>query len=505
MEVTTISREDNETEVSRRHSRLVEQAEGQNKKYGKGPKVSMNGKDVEISNEKSKSCLVGSGRNLREAKRCERPPSTATKEPIQNTASLIEAMLERENMLKAYKRVVGNKGAPGVDEMTTEELKDYLKRYWLQLRDEVLSGRYKPSPVKEVEIPKPGGGVRKLGIPAVVDRLLQQALHQILSPIFEIGFSESSYGFRPNRGAHQAVQKAKEYVAEGKRWVVDMDLEKFFDKVNHDILMSRIARKVKDKYVLLLIRRYLQSGIMIEGIETTREQGTPQGGPLSPLLSNILLDDLDKELEKRGHSFCRYADDCNIYVKSEEAGKRVMASVKEFLSERLKLKVNDGKSAVARPWNRKFLGYSMTVNKKTRLKVSPKAVERLKDKMKEKFRQGRGRNIVKFIAELKPVLTGWINYFKLAETKLIFEELDGWLRRKLRCIIWRQKKRGKTRAKMLVARGIDKDRAWKSTVNGRGPWWNAKSPHMNEAFPKKFFDELGLISLVDRMRVLKVS
>lgn len=467
-------------------------------------KVSMNGEDAEVSNEKSKSCLTGSGRNLQEVNR-ERPTGTATKEPIQNTASLIEAMLERENMLKAYKRVVGNKGASGVDGMTTEDLKDYLKKHWLQLREEVLSGRYRPSPVKEVEIPKPGGGVRKLGIPTVVDRLLQQALYQILSPIFEIGFSESSYGFRPGRGAHQAILKAKEYIAEGKRWVVDMDLEKFFDRVNHDILMSRVARKVKDKHVLLLIRRYLQAGIMINGIETIREEGTPQGGPLSPLLSNILLDDLDKELERRDHSFCRYADDCNIYVKSKAAGERVMASIKEFLEERLKLKVNDEKSAVARPWNRKFLGYSTTVNKKTKLKVSPKAIERLKDKLKVKFREGRGRNIVKFIAELKPILIGWVNYFKLAETKLVLEELDGWLRRRLRCIIWRQKKRGRTRAKMLIARGIDKDRAWKSTVNGRGPWWNAKASHMNEAFPKSFFDDLGLISIVDRMRVLQVS
>ncbi len=464
----------------------------------------MNGKDAEVSDEKSTSCLTGSGRNLQETNQ-ERPTGTAIKEPIQNTASLMEAMLERENMLKAYKRVIGNKGASGVDGMTTEDLKDYLKKYWLQLRDEVLSGRYKPSPVKEVEIPKPGGGVRKLGIPTVVDRLLQQALYQVLSPVFETGFSESSYGFRPGRGAHMAIQKAKEYIAEGNRWVVDMDLEKFFDRVNHDILMSRVARKVKDKHVLLLIRRYLQAGIMINGIETIREEGTPQGGPLSPLLSNILLDDLDKELEKREHSFCRYADDCNIYVKSKAAGERVMISIKEFLEERLKLKVNDEKSAVARPWNRKFLGYSTTVDKKTKLKVSPKAVERLKDKLKMKYREGRGRNIAKFIAELKPILTGWVNYFKLAETKRVFEELDWWIRRKLRCIIWRQKKRGGARSKMLIAKGIDKDRAWKSTVNGRGPWWNAGAPHMNEAFPRLFFDNLGLISIVDRMRVLQVS
>lgn len=464
----------------------------------------MNEKDVEMPSEISESCLENSGRNLRGDKRCERQTFTATEATNQNTI-LIEAMLERGNMLKAYKQVVGNKGASGVDGMTTEDLKEYLRKHWLQLKDEVLAGRYKPGPVQEVEIPKPGGGVRKLGIPTVVDRLLQQALHQVLNPIFDIEFSESSYGFRPGRSAHQAVLKAREYIAEGKRWVVDLDLEKFFDRVNHDILMSRVARKVKDKRVLFLIRRYLQANIMIGGIETIRSEGTPQGGPLSPLLSNILLDDLDKELEKRGHSFCRYADDCNIYVKSEEAGNRVMTSIKEFLQRHLKLKVNEEKSAVARPWNRKFLGYSMTVSKETKLKVSPKAVERLKDKMKEKFRQGRGRNLAKFIVELKPMLIGWVNYFKLAEIKSTFEELDGWIRRKLRCIIWRQKKRRNARVKMLIATGIGEERATESAGNGRGAWWNAGASHMNEAFPKSFFDGLGLISLVDQRKVFQVS
>jgi len=463
----------------------------------------MNGKDAEIPDETPESCLAKSGRNPQNAKRCERHPNTATGNPNQN-ASLIEAVLEKENMLRAYKQVVGNKGAPGVDGMTTEDLKDYLKKYWPQIKDELLSGRYKPSPVKEVEIPKPGGGVRKLGIPTATDRLIQQAVYQVLSPIFEIGFSESSYGFRPQRSAHQAVQKAREYVAEGKRWVVDMDLEKFFDRVNHDILMSRIARKIKDKHVLLLIRLYLQAGIMSNGIIMEREEGTPQGGPLSPLLSNILLDDLDKELEKRGHSFCRYADDCNIYVKSQAAGDRVMSSIKEFLEQKLKLKVNDKKSAVARPWTRKFLGYSMTVNKKTKLKVSPSAKDRLKDKLKEKFRQGRGRNLADFIGELRPLLIGWINYFKLSETKKMFEELDSWIRRKLRCIIWRQKKHGKARAKMLRKRGIEEERITKTIGNGRGPWWNAGAPHMNEAYPKSYFDSLGLVSLQDHMKLLKV-
>lgn len=462
----------------------------------------MDGKDAEIPDEIPESCLASSGQNPQEAKRCERHPNTATESSNQNT-SLIEAMLEKENMLRAYKQVVGNKGASGVDRMTTEELKDYLKKYWPQIKGELRSGRYKPRPVKEVEIPKPGGGVRKLGIPTVIDRLIQQAVHQVLSPIFEKGFSESSYGFRPQRSAHQAVQKAKEYVAEGKRWVVDIDLEKFFDRVNHDILMSRITRKVKDKHVLLLIRLYLQAGIMSNGVIMEREEGTPQGGPLSPLLSNILLDDLDQELEKRGHSFCRYADDCNIYVKSETAGDRVMASIKEFLEQKLKLKVNDKKSAVGRPWARKFLGYSMTVDKKTKLKVSPTAKDRLKDKLKEKFRQGRGKNLAKFIMELRPLLTGWINYFKLAETKQVFEELDSWIRRKLRVIIWRQKKRGKARAQMLRKRGIEESRIKETVGNGRGPWWNAGASHMNEAYPKNYVDSLGLVSLQAQMKVLK--
>lgn len=336
------------------------------------------------------SCLKSSKRNLQNIKQKESQNSAATEITIQDTKSLIDKMLDKENMKLAYKQVVKNKGAPGVDKMTTEDLKRHLIDNWQHIKEDLLNGKYKPQPVKEVEISKSGGGVRKLGIPTVVDRLIQQALHQILSPIFEKEFSESSYGFRPGKSTHQAVLKAQEYVASGRRWVVDMDLEKFFDRVNHDILMSRVERKVKDKRILLLIRRYLQVGIFIDGLDSIKREGTPQGGPLSPLLSNILLDDLDKELEIRGHAVCRYADDCNIYVKSEEAGKRVLASVKDFLEKKLKLKVNKSKSAVDRPWNRKFLGYSMTVDKETKLKISPKALERLKDKLKDKFKKGRG-------------------------------------------------------------------------------------------------------------------
>ena len=325
----------------------------------------------------------------------------------------------------------------------------------------------------------------------------------MLQPIFDPAFSESSYGFRPGRNAHQAVLQAQAFVREGKRWVVDMDLEKFFDRVNHDLLMERVKRKVEDKRVLALIRRFLQAGMMEGGVATPRTQGTPQGGPLSPLLSNILLDDLDKELERRGHSFCRYADDCNIYVRSQRAGDRVMESIQNFVEKRLKLRVNPEKSAVDRPWRRKFLGYSLTWHREAKLKVAPESVVRLKEKLRERFRQGRGRNLERFIASLEPLLKGWINYFRLAEVKGIFEELDGWIRRKLRAILWRQWKRPFTRAKNLMRRGLEEVRAWKSAYNGRGAWWNAGASHMNHAFPKKFFDEMRHVSLLDRIRGLQ--
>lgn len=413
---------------------------------------------------------------------------------------LLEEVVSRGNMMAAYHRVVSNKGAPGIDEMTVDQLESYLKEHWPRIREELLNETYRPQPVLKVEIPKPSGGTRTLGIPTVVDRLIQQALHQQLTPLYDPLFSESSYGYRPGRSAHQAVHAARRYVAEGRRWVIDMDLEKFFDRVNHDIMMSRLARKIEDKRVLRLIRRYLQAGLFEGGLTSPRSEGTPQGGPLSPLLSNILLDELDKELERRGHVFCRYADDCNIYVTSQRAGERVLASVEQFLKERLRLTVNRAKSAVDRPWKRIFLGYSMTNHRTPRLKVGEIPVQRLMAKVRKITRKGRGRNIKKVIEELTPKLRGWVVYFRDAEVKNVFEELDGWVRRKLRCMLWRQWKRPSTRARKLMGRGLPEVRAWQSAYNGRGPWWNSGASHMNLAYRKSHFTELGLPSLVDRLR-----
>jgi len=417
----------------------------------------------------------------------------------------MEAVVERENMTAAYKRVMKNKGSAGVDGMSVDELLPFLRTRWERIKGELLEGRYTPQPVLQVEIPKPDGGVRKLGIPTAMDRLIGQALHQVLEPIFDPTFSESSYGFRRGRSAQQAVEKARKHVTEGYRWVVDIDLEKFFDRVNHDVLMARLARRVKDKRILRLMRRYLQAGIMIDGLETVRSEGTPQGSPLSPLLSNVMLDELDKELERRGHRFVRYADDGNIYVKSKRAGERVMGSITAFLKKRLRLKVNAAKSAVDRPWKRKFLGYSMTHETKVRLRVAPRSVSRLKDKVREICRKGRGRNLIAVIEELSLVLRGWVQYFKLCEVKSVFEELDGWIRRRLRCIKWRQWKRVATRAKGLMKRGLDEARAWKSATNGRGAWWNSGASHMHDAFKKSNFDKMGLVSLLDTILIIRNS
>ena len=413
-------------------------------------------------------------------------------------AELMPRIVSRENMLAAWQAVKRNGGAAGIDKMTVETLPTWLKANWEQTKADLLAGRYRPRAVRRVDIPKPGGGTRMLGIPTVLDRLIQQAIHQVLSPLWEPEFSDHSHGFRPGRSAHQAVKAAQKHIEAGHRWVVDIDLEKFFDRVNHDILMARLARKIRDKTLLRLIRSYLEAGMMNEGIIEPRTEGTPQGGPLSPLLSNILLDDLDKELERRGQRFERYADDCNIYVKSKAAGERVLSSVTKFVEKKLKLRVNAAKSAVARPWNRKFLGYSMTHHLKPKLKAAAQSVARFKDKVRQLWRQSRGRNLGRFIREdLNPVLRGWATYYRLSGTKVIFEELDAWVRRKLRCSQWRQWKRGRTRVKELRKLGLDPERARASAFNGRGPWWNAKASHMNAALPGKWFRERELVFMLE--------
>lgn len=456
-------------------------------------RAEMSGASPEGSGQKPR--VAGRGAANVTGRKATRWPEAAT--------GLMEKIVSRGNMMAAYSRVVANKGAPGVDGMPVLALKGYLQQEWLHIREELLAGTYHPQPVRKVEIAKPGGGTRMLGIPTVLDRLIQQAVHQVLSPLFDPGFSESSYGFRPGRSAHQAVKAAQKQVSCGLRWVVDIDLEKFFDRVHHDTLIALVKRKVRDRRVLCLIDSYLKAGILAGGVTTAQVEGTPQGGPLSPLLSNILLDELDKELERRGHKFCRYADDANIYVATRTSGERVMASITGYLSARLKLTVNQSKSAVDRPWKRTFLSYSMTWHRKPRLTVAKKAADRLKANLKTIFRRGRGKSIQATIEETTPKLRGWIAYFRYAEAKGIFEELDGWLRRKLRRILWKQWKRPYTRAKNLMRRGLAEVTAWRSATNGHGPWWNAGAAHMHKAVPKSYFDKLGLVSLMNQYQRLQ--
>ena len=415
----------------------------------------------------------------------------------------MEEVVSRENLLEAYRRVVRNRGAPGVDGMTVGALMPYCRVHWPGIREQLLGGTYVPQPVRRVEIPKPGGGVRTLGIPTVLDRLIQQALHQVLTPLFDPTFSDASFGFRPGRSAHQAVRRAREYIAAGHRWVVDMDLEQFFDRVNHDVLMARVARRVKDKRILRLIRRYLQAGLMEGGLVSPRTEGTPQGGPLSPLLSNILLDEMDKELEQRGHRFVRYADDCNVYVRSRRSGERVMASLERFLSKRLRLRINRKKSAVARPWGRKFLGYTVTTSRKR--KVAPQSLQRLHGRLRALCLRARGWRLDRLLEALAPIIRGWVAYFRLSEVKVVFERLDEWLRRRLRCILWRQWKRPRTRQRRLIQLGLDPTRAHRSAYNGRGPWWNAGASHLHQAIPTAWLRRRGLLSFLSEYQRLACS
>ena len=401
------------------------------------------------------------------------------------------------------KRVESNGGAPGIDGMMAKELRPYLKEHWLEIRAALESETYQPSPVRRVEISKPDGGTRQLGIPNVMDRLLQQAISQVLVPLFEPLFSEHSHGFRPGRSAHGAVRQAQTYVQEGYEWCVDIDLEKYFDRVNHDMLMARVARVVKDKRVLKLIRAYLESGVMINGVVMDVEEGVPQGGPLSPLLSNIMLDDLDKELEKRGHKFVRYADDCNIYVKTPRAGERVMESVKGFLEKKLKLKVNPKKSKVEKVGKVKILGFSFFKRKgMVLIRIANRTKERFKEKLCNLTKRTRSGTLEQILEEINRYIIGWIGYYRLADTPSLFEELDSWIRRRLRQLIWKRWKRGPTRYRELVKLGVPKQRAQEG-AGGRSPWRISASPVINEALSNTYWHNSGLKSIKTRYQELR--
>ncbi|KHD86643.1 group II intron reverse transcriptase/maturase [Heyndrickxia ginsengihumi] len=418
---------------------------------------------------------------------------------------LMERILSRENLLTALKRVEQNKGSHGIDGMSVKFLRRHLYENWDSLRETLRTGNYRPSPVRRVEIPKPNGGVRLLGIPTVTDRFIQQAIAQVLTPIFDPTFSENSYGFRPNRSAHNAVRKAKEYIKKGFRWVIDMDLEKFFDKVNHDKLMGILAKRIKDRTLLKLIRKYLQSGVMLNGVEQSTEEGTPQGGPLSPLLSNIILDKLDKELEARGHRFVRYADDCNIYVKSLKAGERVMESVTIFIEQKLKLKVNRDKSAVDRPWKRKFLGFSFTWNKEPKVRIAKQSIKRFKTKIREITSRSKPFPMEVRIEMLNRYLTGWCGYFALADTPSKFKEFDEWIRRRLRMCEWKQWKKPKTRVRKLIGLGVPDYKAYEWGNSRKKYWRIACSPILHKTLDNSYWSQRGLRSLYNRYEFLRQS
>ncbi|TCU69290.1 RNA-directed DNA polymerase [Bradyrhizobium sp. R2.2-H] len=407
----------------------------------------------------------------------------------------MEAVIERENLKTALAQVTRNKGAAGIDGMTVDELPAHLKEHWLAIRAQLLDGTYKPQPVRRVEIPKASGGLRPLGIPTVLDRFIQQAVMQVLQAGWDGTFSEASFGFRPSRSAHQAVERAQTYIASGHAVVVDIDLEKFFDRVNHDILMGLVAKRVTDKRLLKLIRGFLTAGVMEGGLVSPTEEGTPQGGPLSPLLSNLMLDVLDKELEKRGHRFVRYADDCNIYVRSQKAGERVLAGIEKFLERRLKLKINKAKSAVAKPSVRKFLGFSFTWELSPRRRIAPQAIARFKARVRELTRRTCGRSLAQTVKELSVYLKGWRGYFGFCQTPSVLRALDEWIRRRLRAIAWKQWKCGPARFAELRRRGVGRVLAAKAASSPRGPWQLANSPALNIALPIAMFGSLGLASV----------
>src|SRR6266436_1124024 len=408
-----------------------------------------------------------------------------------NTCRIMEEVCERVNLKEALRQVRGNKGSAGIDRMTVDQLGDYLKQHWPAIREQLLNGTYEPKPVRRVEIPKPDGGVRKLGIPTVLDRFIQQAVMQVLQRQWDRTFSEHSYGFRPGRSAHQAVAQAQRYIAEGRGWCVDLDLEKFFDRVNHDKLMGQIAKRIEDKRLLKLIRAFLNAGVMENGLVSPSGEGTPQGGPLSPLLSNLVLDELDRELERRGHRFVRYADDCNIYVRSEKAGRRVMASLTRFIEGRLKLQINTEKSAVARPWHRSFLGFTVKDDAAFRRCIADKAVTRFKDRVRELTRRHRGVSLEKMIADLNPFVRGWAGYFGFSQWHEL-PSLDGWVRRRLRCVAWVQWKTRGRRYRELRRLKAPERSASAAVFSPKGPWRLSFSEALHRAFTKARFRRLGL-------------
>jgi RNA-directed DNA polymerase len=411
--------------------------------------------------------------------------------PASSEEQLMEEICGRENCLQAYRRVKSNQGSAGIDGMTVGELAAYLKQHWPTIRDQLLGGTYKPGPVKRVEIPKPDGGMRQLGIPTVLDRMVQQAVMQVLQGRWDATFSEHSYGYRPGRSPHQAIAKAQTYIAGGRGWVVDLDLEKFFDRVNHDRLMKSLARRVTDQRVLRLIGAFLKAGVLENGLVSAVDEGTPQGGPLSPLLSNLVLDELDQELERRGHRFVRFADDCNIYVRSQTAGQRVKRSITGFLARKLKLRVNEQKSAVAQPVERKFLGFSFTLRGSKR-RIAVKSLERFKRRVRELTNRNRGISMQQRTKELADYLRGWKAYFGFCQTPSVLQGLDQWLRRRLRAVIWGQWKRGRVRYRRLSERGIEQRLAKQTAGSSHGPWRLANSPALRYTLPNAYFDSLGI-------------
>ena len=426
----------------------------------------------------------------------ERQVFTAVERQRALTQNLMERVVHPSNLNAAYRRVKANKGSAGIDGMSVDELRTWLKSHKDQLIEQLATGTYLPKQIRGVQIPKPAGGVRQLGIPTVVDRLVQQGILQVLEPILDTTFSPASHGFRPKHSAHTALKQAQEHVASGHEVVVDMDLEKFFDRVNHDVLMNRLSRWVGDKRMLRIIRRFLEAGMLQDGVKILRAEGTPQGGPLSPLLANLLLDDLDKELERRGHRFCRYADDCNIYVRSKQAGKRVMQSITRFLENKLRLRVNAEKSAVAHVQERKFLGYRLL--SAGALGIAPASLKRVKERIRQITRRNRGVSMETVICELNGYLTGWVTYFRYARCRNHLKQLDKWLRRKLRCYRLKQRKRAKSIADLLMEQGVPEWRSWLLALSGKGWWRMSGTPQAHEAMPIQWFEKVGLINLTNR-------